>query len=160
MTSPSPSPAEAERMDLPEEIALAMNEAILAECGSRRICSVNGRVTKGIRCGPCERKALETALSRLSAAEAGREEAKAMYEAWKDDWRESYRQVQEAWRGEIEDHNATLARVERLEKALGGLVFYAGQLEALVYDPTDTGEKDVMLEARAALTEAQPKGEQ
>lgn len=48
----------------------ALNRAILAACDSPRICSVDGHVTKGIRCGPCEHKALQAALAKVSALEA------------------------------------------------------------------------------------------
>ncbi|MCJ2088474.1 hypothetical protein MKK88_21180 [Methylobacterium sp. E-005] len=49
--------------------------------------------------------------------------------------------------------DAALARAERSEKALEALVSYAEQLEALVYDPADTVDKDVIVKARAALTD-------
>lgn len=54
--------------DYGETGAKALNAAILAQCASPRICSGKGRVTEGIRCGPCERKALEAALAARPAA--------------------------------------------------------------------------------------------
>ena len=66
------------------ELPFAVNAAILAECDSPRICSVNGRVKEGIRCGPCERKALFIVLARLTAAESARDEARADQKAAED----------------------------------------------------------------------------
>lgn len=108
-------------------------------------------------------QAADAILSRLTAAEAGREEAEKERDAWKaqvESWQATAQDEAEIGNERRSEADAVRARVEKLERALRGLVFYAGQLEALVYDPTDTGEKDVMVEARAALTEAQPKGDQ
>ncbi|WP_139234275.1 hypothetical protein [Methylobacterium pseudosasicola] len=75
MTDPASLP---DRLaDAEGELPRAVNSAILAECDSPRICSVNGRVKEGIRCGPCEQKALFTILARLAAAESAREAAVA-----------------------------------------------------------------------------------
>jgi hypothetical protein len=44
---------------LPEMVTAA----ILAQCPDPRICSVRGGVTRGLRCGPCEHKALHALLA-------------------------------------------------------------------------------------------------
>jgi len=41
----------------------AVTAAILAHCTNPRICTVRGRVTRDIRCGPCEHKALHALIS-------------------------------------------------------------------------------------------------
>lgn len=111
--------------------------------------------------------ALTAAESARDAAVAERDEARAMYEAWKDDWREAYRQVQEAWRGEIADCTAALARAERAEKALEP--FTAPRAIGLMLRPVGTGAspaEPVLVEhvewfdaARAALAHPAPAEE-
>jgi hypothetical protein len=176
---PRPPAADGER-DLPEEIASAI-EALAFASYSHGLGVGDGSLSQMEPRRSAEaRSALTTSiLSRLTAAEAGREEAvaerdedRARHEVWQDNWRESYRQVQEAWRGEIEDHNAALARVEKLEKALpyisGHLRHAYGHLvNGRVTDLRSFADGLLapqirQLEALAgpALTEAQPKGDQ
>lgn len=181
-TDPRPPAADGER-DLPEEIASAI-EALVNAIGYA--ASDDGVFLEDMNCDEARSALTTSILSRLTAAEAGREEARADQKAAEDQNDAlhvklkalaphgscacSYDQP-----GDLCMHHspalvAALARVEKLENALAGAVnrLNSGKSAASdwLYVVSEAGDLEVEMpsgfvaEPHAALTEAQPKGDQ
>jgi hypothetical protein len=167
---PRPPAADGERA-LPEEIASAI-EALVNAIGYA--ASDDGVFLEDMNCDEARSALTTSILSRLTAAEAGREEAEARALGWERTLLYCEKQWNDTDSITHAKMCAALARVERLEKALGDA---AADFDSIANsaDPFDdavgTQDHGLLLavekmagaageKVRSALTEAQPKGDQ
>ncbi len=149
----SPFPVEAERMDLPEEIVRAIR-VLIETCLFANRFNDAALINRNTRSAV---EALTTAiLSRLSAAEAGREEAAKERDLLLYRVCEIHTAGVRALRDAESRVNAVLDDACRMN----AILLMAGEMSPQERLTAQAVANGLAAKVRAALTEAQPKGDQ